>query len=324
MDKEEMLRRIDPELRDCYAAMQPYSLAYDALRAIRAYSISQFRRAPSAFAGRGDICLKLITIDGADHMPLELRVYEPLPRGEALPVILYFHGGGGVMSSAEQDDPFCMELALRERCLVVSVEYRLAPEHPAPAGQLDCYAAWKWLCAEGAQRFNADLSRSAFYGGSGGGNMALGTALRLLDQGERLPTVLLPLYPMIDERGVTPSSREITDESLWGRTQNQQAWDYCLHGLGGVKTEAPGPYTAPVHREDFSGLPPVLSFVGALDLFRDETLELVQKLARCGVPVEFTLYPGCYHGFEVWVPGAEVSQRARRSIHEFLQRAFSC
>lgn len=318
-----MLRHIDPELRACYAAMQPYSLTYDTLRAIRAYSLSQFRQAPSVFAGRGDIRFQRISVRGVEDRAVELRVYEPLSREEVSPVILYFHGGGGVMSSAEQDDPFCLELALEERCLVVSVEYRLAPEHPAPAGQLDCYAAWKWLCAEGAQRFSADLKRSAFYGGSGGGNMALGTALRLLDRGERLPSVLLPLYPMIDERGVTPSSREIADESLWGRAQNQQAWDYYLHGLDGAGGEAVDPYIAPAHREDFTGLPPVLTFVGALDRFRDETLTLVQKLACCNVPVEFTLYPGCYHGFEVWVPGAGVSRRARRSIHEFLQRAFS-
>ena len=72
-----------------------------------------------------------------------------------------------------------------------------------------------------------------------------------------------------------------------------------------------------------TGLPPVLTFVGALDQFRDETISLVQKLACCGVPVEFTLYPGCYHGFEVWAPEAGVSRRARRRVHEFLQRAFS-
>ena len=201
--------------------------------------------------------------------------------------------------------------------------YRLAPEHPAPSGQLDCYAAWEWLCTEGAKQFNLDLTRSAFYGGSGGGNMVIGVALRLLDEKGRLPTILLPLYPMIDNRGISLSSREITDNSLWGREQNLMAWNYYLFGQAGAHGRNVDSYVVPIHRDSFYGLPPAFTFVGELDQFRDGTLAFVYKLSRSHVPVEFTLYPGCYHGFEVWVPNADVSKRARRAIHEFIQKAFS-
>ena len=324
MDKETMLARMDPQLRACYKAMQPYSLEYGTLCAIRAFSLTQLRQSASPFVGREDIRLHVQTIMGGPGNPaLELRIYEPIPRQGPMPVILYCHGGGGIMSSAEQDDSFCLDLALQESCVVVSVDYRLAPEHPAPSGQLDCYAAWEWLCTEGAKQFNLDLTRSAFYGGSGGGNMVIGVALRLLDEKGRLPTILLPLYPMIDNRGISLSSREITDNSLWGREQNLMAWNYYLFGQTGAHGRNVDSYVVPIHRDSFYGLPPVFTFVGELDQFRDETLAFVYKLSRSHVPVEFTLYPGCYHGFEVWVPNADVSKRARRAIHEFIQKAFS-
>ncbi len=323
MDKAEMLAQMDPQLRPCYEAMQPYSMEYGTLCGIRAYTLAQLRQSPSPFEGREDIRLYIRTVPGPAGAPeVPIRIYEPTARTEWMPIILYFHGGGGVLSSARQDDPFCLELALRERCVVVSVDYRLAPEHPAPAGQLDCLAAWRWLCSQGAGELKLDLNCSVFYGGSGGGNMALGAALRLLDGGEGLPSLLMPLYPMIDPRGETPSSREITDESLWGRRQNLQAWAYYLHGLDGERTGKADTYTAPIFREEFGGLPPVFTFVGQLDQFRDETLALAAQLSRCGVPVEFTLYPGCFHGFEVSVPDAAVSRCARRRIHERLQMTF--
>lgn len=323
MDKQQMLERIDPQLREGYAAMPPYSLQYETLCGIRNYSLSQYRQSPSVFEHRKDIQFSVKTIQSpfGGHS-LELRIYEPSERAAVMPVILYFHGGGGVMSSAEQDDPFCLGLALQENAIVISVEYRLAPEHPAPAGQMDCYAAWLWLCGEGVELLHLDLDRSIFYGGSGGGNMAVGTALRLLDEKKRLPSALLPLYPMLDNRGVTRSSQEITDTSLWGREQNLQAWDYYINGLSGHSDAGTDSYIIPAMRDDFSGFPPVFTFVGELDLFRDETLELVRKLSFSNVPVSFTLYPSCYHGFEVYFPDADISKQAIRNIHEYIQKIF--
>lgn len=323
MNKQQMLERIDPQLREGYAAMQPYSIQYESLCSIRSYSLAQYRQAPSIFENRNDIRFSVQTIQSpfGGHT-LELRIYEPSERTAIMPVILYFHGGGCVMSSAEQDDPFCLSLALQENAVVISTEYRLAPEHPAPAGQLDCCATWQWLCEEGAELLDLDLNRSVFYGGSGGGNMAMGMALRLLDEKKRQPSALLLLYPMLDNRGITKSSQEITDTSLWGREQNLQAWDYYINGLSGDSNAEADSYAAPALRDDFKGLPPVFTFVGELDQFRDETLDMVQKLCCCNVPVTFSLYPGCYHGFEVYFPDADISKQAKRSIHEYIQKIF--
>ena len=152
--------------------------------------------------------------------------------------------------------------------------------------------------------------------------MVLGAALRLLDQGSRMPAALVPLYPMLDDRGNTRSLQDVVDDSLWGRDQNARAWEYYLHGLESGPCPEADAYAAPARREHFDSLPPVFTYVGALDLFRDETLELVQKLAADGVPTTFTLYPGCFHAFDLYVPDAQVSRRAREALHTYLQSVF--
>lgn len=323
MDKAQMLERMDPQLRGGYMALEPFSIQYEALCAFRRNALAAYRQAPADLKGRDDIRFSMKTIPshyGGD--PLQLRIYEPTKRASIMPVILFFHGGGCILSSAEQEDPACIEMALEENAVVVSADYRLAPEYPAPAGQMDCYTAWMWVCGEGRALLGLDLDRSVIYGGSAGGHMAMGVALRLLDEKKRLPSAILPLYPMLDNRGMTRSSQEITDGSLWGRDQNLQAWDYYINGLsGGTGIEADS-YIVPAKRDDFHGLPPVFTFVGELDQFRDETIDLVRKLSYCDVPVTFTLYPGCYHAFELYVPDADVSKQARRSLHEFIQKIF--
>lgn len=323
MDKAQMLQRMDPQLREGYAALQPFSIQYEALCAFRHNSLAVYRQAPADLDARDDIrfCLKTIQ-DPVDGHSLQLRIYEPADRAASMPVILFFHGGGCILSSAEEEDPACAEMALDEHAVVISADYRLAPEHPAPAGQMDCCAAWMWVCGEGRDLLGLDLSRSIFYGGSAGGHMVIGAALRLLDKKKRLPAAILPLYPMLDNRGVTRSSHEITDDSLWGRDQNLLAWDYYINGLSGGSSAEADAYIIPAKRTDLCGLPPVFTFVGELDQFRDETMDFVRKLCDCGVPVTFTLYPGCYHAFELYVPDADVSKQARRSIHEFIQKIF--
>lgn len=113
MDKKQMLARMDPQLRGCYERITPYSLDYETLCAIRAYTLAQIRQGEPACAGRGDIRFQVVAPAGA-----ELRIYDPVNRTGAIPVLLHAHGGGGVMSSAEQDDPICLALALQERCVV--------------------------------------------------------------------------------------------------------------------------------------------------------------------------------------------------------------
>ena len=321
LDRAEMLRQMDPELREVYASLTPYRVeSYDGLCAIRAAELMAARAERPA---RDGVRLEEKTIPGfGEGETVSVRVCRPETGPERLPVLVYFHGGGCIIGSAEQDDAACIDLARRERCVVVNVDYRLAPEFPAPAGQLDGCAAWRWLCAGGADELGVDLERSIFFGGSAGGNMVLGAALRLLDQGSRMPAALVSLYPMLDDRGNTRSLQDVVDDSLWGRDQNARAWEYYLHGLESGPCPEADAYAAPARREHFDGLPPVFTYVGALDLFRDETLELVRKLAADGVPTTFTLYPGCFHAFDLYVPDAQVSRRAREALHTYLQSVF--
>jgi acetyl esterase/lipase len=128
----------------------------------------------------------------------------------------------------------------------------------------------------------------------------------------------MPLYPMLDDRRLTKSSNEITDGRVWDKAKNQLGWELYL----GPNGEA-SPYAAPARATDLTGLPPTYTCVGDLDPFRDETIDFVQRLIQAGVPVEFHLYPGCFHGFEEYFPAAEISQRVRNGYMEALKRALS-
>lgn len=323
MNKAQILARMNPELRAVYDELIPYNLQYDALCTFRKTALETSRKMHEGLLQREDLLFQTQTISGAPgNDALSLRIYEPKERHGQLPVLLYMKGGGGCMNAAEELDYQCVDMALKEHCVVINPDYRLAPEFPAPAGQLDCLAAWEWLCVEGAEILNIDLARSAFFGVSGGGNMVLGIALRLLDMGGRQPSLIMPLYPMIDDRGITYSSYEIQDTTIWGREQNMKAWDYYINGLSNKKAEEVCSYIAPARRADFTGLCPVFTFIGELDLFRDETLALVSSLTHSGVPVEFTLYPGCFHAFEYYCPEASISIQAQGAEHAALQRVF--
>jgi acetyl esterase/lipase len=131
----------------------------------------------------------------------------------------------------------------------------------------------------------------------------------------------LPLYPMLDDRNLTPSSHEITHPAVWNRANNLVAWEMYLGGpAGGGDTSL---YAAPGRADDLAGLPPTYTCVGQLDPFRDETIEYVTRLAQAGVEVEFHLYPGGYHGFEHVVPTAGISRRARTEYINAMARALN-
>ncbi len=139
-----------------------------------------------------------------------VRVYRPVESSGTLPGVLWIHGGGYVLGGVEEDDLACQHVCEAVGCVVVSVEYRLAPEHPFPAPLEDCYAALKWM-AGNALDLGVDPARIAIAGGSAGGGLTAGLALLARDCGEVSVAFQVPIYPMIDDRNVTPSSRQITD-----------------------------------------------------------------------------------------------------------------
>jgi acetyl esterase/lipase len=257
------------------------------------------------------------TVPGRDGEPdVGVRVYRPVGATGALPGIYYIHGGGMVLGTVAGEDGLAAMLCHQVGAVVVSVEYRLAPEHPHPAPVEDCYTGLLWT-AKNAAELGIDPARLAIYGGSAGGGLALGTALLARDRGGPALAFMMPIYPMIDDTNSTPSSHEITDVGVWDRSANIEAWAWYLGG------RAADQYAAPARAADVSGLPPAFVDVGTVDLFRDEDIAFAQRLIQAGVPTELHVHPGSYHGSEVFAADAALSARIWALRFDALRRALA-
>ncbi|MEU4690416.1 alpha/beta hydrolase [Actinoplanes sp. NPDC023714] len=245
-----------------------------------------------------------------------VRVYRPAGHTAMLPGILYIHGGGMVQGSVAGADGDAAMLCAEVGAVVVSVEYRLAPEHPYPAALDDCYAALTWMCGAAAG-LGLDPGRVAIYGPSAGGGLAIATALAARDRGGPAVRFLMPIYPMLDDRNETASSHEITDIGSWDRATNIEAWNWYLNGRPADR------YAAPARADDLSGLPPTFIDVGTVDLFRDEDIAFAQRLMAAGVPTELHVHPGAYHGAEALAPDADLSRRILALRLNALRRALA-
>jgi acetyl esterase/lipase len=249
---------------------------------------------------------------------VRVRVYRPNDQPSKLPALFWIHGGGYVMGDIEQDDRLMKQLVKRIGCVAVSVDYRLAPEHPFPAPVEDCYTGLMWLFAH-ANQLGVEPSRIAIGGASGGGGLAAGLALLARDRGEVQVAFQLLIYPMIDDRNVTPASYAITDPRMWNRESNRLGWKAYL-GRDGGGAEVP-PYAAAARATDLANLPPAYIPVGALDLFVDENIEYAQRLIQAGVPTELHVYPGAFHGFDLFAPSASVSKQFNADRDSALKRS---
>lgn len=246
-----------------------------------------------------------------------VRIYHPTDRPATLPALLWIHGGGYVLGSVERDDLLAKHLAKVGQCVVASVEYRLAPEHPFPAPVEDCYAALKWLAAHSAE-FGINTSRIAIGGASAGGGLAAGLALLTRDRAEVEVAFQLLIYPMIDDRNIAPASATVPDTFVWTRENNLMGWRALLgREPGGAEVS---PYAAAARATDLKGLPPAYIPVGDLDLFLDENILYAQRLLAAGVPTELHVYPGAFHGFNGFVPGAAISRRFNADRDNALKR----
>jgi acetyl esterase/lipase len=255
-------------------------------------------------------------IPGPEGAPeIRVRIYRNPDQKKGSPGILYIHGGGYILGTPELTDMSCVRMAQAINGAIVSVDYRLAPEHPFPAPLEDCYAALKWFAVH-AGELGAAPDNIAVVGGSAGGGLT--AALSLLARDRKGPKIVFqaPLYPMIDDRNMTPSSWEITDPRMWNRAKNLASWEMYLGPLYG---DVVSPYAAPSRADDLKDLPPTYTIVGELDLFRDETIDYIQRLSQAGVPTEFHLYPGCFHGFDM-MP-CDVGRRAEQELLDALKRA---
>jgi acetyl esterase len=204
--------------------------------------------------------------------------------------------------------------------VVVSVAYRLAPEHPYPAGLEDCYAALVWLAGHAAE-LGVDPARLAVAGGSAGGGLSAALALLARDRGGPALCFQYLAIPELDDRLTTPSMQAFVDTPLWNRPSAVRSWEYYLGpGLAAGSDDVP-PYAAPSRATDLAGLPPAYISVCEFDPLRDEGIAYAQALLAAGVSVELHLFPGTFHGSTMVNPAAAISRRQNEETAAVLARA---
>jgi acetyl esterase len=222
---------------------------------------------------------------------IPVRMYIPEGKGP-LPVLVYFHGGGWVLGDLESHDNTCRGLANAAQCLVIAVDYRLAPEHKFPAAPEDCYAVTKWVVLNAAS-FGGDATRIAVGGDSAGGNLAAAVALMAADRGAPTLVYQLLIYPVTNYAFDTPSYRENADAYLLTKDSMQWFWGHYLAN----DSDGQNAYASPMRARDCRRVPPALVMTAEFDPLRDEGEAYAARLREAGVPVEVKRYNGMIHGF---------------------------
>lgn len=251
---------------------------------------------------------------------VRILLYQPTQATQATAGLLWLHGGGYIGGNVDLEDVRAGPIAAELGCVVVSVDYRLAPETPFPGPVEDCYAALRWLHAN-ADELGVDAGRLAVGGGSAGGGLAAAVALLARDRGE-IPLVFqVLLSPMLDDRTVTRDPpHPYTGEFIWTRESNRFGWTALLgQEPGGADIS---PYAAAARAEDLAQLPAAFIAVGALDLFLEENMEYARRLIHAGVSTELHVYPGAYHGFQL-VPSAWMTLAVARDQISAIRRALA-
>ena len=230
---------------------------------------------------------------------LRVRIYRPWPvtNGET-PAILFLHGGGFVLCSVESHDGFCRRISKNTNSIVVSVDYRLAPEHRAPAAAEDAHTALNWL-VENAGEFGLDRNRILIAGDSAGGNLAAAACLIARDRGSMMPAGQVLIYPVIAPDFGTESYRRYA--SGYFNTRAAMRW-YWRHYLGGETLPDPAEYAAPLVAPTHAGLPPALIYTAGRDPLCSEGQQYSAVLRAAGVPVRQRNFPELFHGFAT-IPG---------------------
>jgi acetyl esterase/lipase len=309
MDKNYFEKRIDPEFESVLTAPPAYLAAWTDENVKN--KVSRDITFPAAPPTPPDPKVNFYNrfIPGPEGAPdVRVRIYEPKEKKELLPGVLYLHYGGYSVGSPEHEDYECIKYVKEINCVIVSVDYRMAPENTAPAASEDCYAALVWLEAH-AKELGVDSSRLAVTGFSAGGGLTVAVALMARDrQGPKL-VFQMPIAPTMDDRMKTASTLGFIDKRALNYESCKNIWNQYL-GEGHETLEDISPYVAPARATDLTGLPPCYAFVGDLDPHRDETIEYVSRLSQAGIPAGFSLYAGGIHGFQLENPSAVISEHA--------------
>ncbi len=278
------LRAADPELLNPMAFLPfPVAVLAPLMKA----------RATAANVFSDDIDGRRTTVPAAAGRPaVDVVVYEATTRSRPSGALLWIHGGGYVLGDTAMEDSWCERIARELGAVVVSVDYRLAPEHPFPAPLDDCYSALSWL-VEHAEQLGVDPDRIAVGGESAGGGLAAALVQRAHDAGLPMCFQLL-VYPMLDDRTLPTAEAAGHTALVWTPTSNRYGWtSYLSREPGGVELR---PYAVPARRDDLSGLPPTWIGVGTVDLFHAENRDYARRLSAAGVPCDLHEVPGMFHG----------------------------
>lgn len=298
---------LDPELHPLLELVPAFELDDEQLPLIRNIPAMAAELADPALAG---VTREEVHAAGGDGPEVRALMYKPPEAAATGAGYLHVHGGGYVMGTPESSDPVNLEICARLGVLVLSVDYRVAPEHPIPAPLDDCYTGLAWL-HEQAPALGVDRNRIGIGGESAGGGLAAALAIKARDAGEYAICHQHLTYPMLDDRTGTPErpGDPLVGEFIWTRKSNQYGWRSYL---GDAPAEAP---QVPARLEDFAGLPPTWMATAALDLFRDENIDYARKLMLAGVRTDLVSYPAACHGFQM-VPGTQLAARyAQDHLH---------
>ncbi|HKW78586.1 MAG TPA: alpha/beta hydrolase [Candidatus Limnocylindria bacterium] len=259
------------------------------------------------------------TIASTPAGEIPLRVYAPeIAAGRSVPGLVYFHGGGWVLSDLDGPDALCRTLASRVECVVVSVAYPLAPEHKFPAALEASHAATSWV-AQNAAKLGVDADRIAVGGESAGGNLAATVALLARDRGGPRLAFQLLLVPVIDYAFDTRSYLENADG--YGLTRAEMMWFW--HHYLRAPVDGANPYASPLRAHDLGGVPPALVVTAEFDPLRDEGDAYAERLRRASVPVEHRRYAGVVHGFLAMTAEVDIARQAVDDIARSARNALS-
>lgn len=292
------------------------SLSPDEIPQLRARAVVP---APAEYTLGGRLLVQEHVARSADGTPLRLVALRPRDRSDPLPVIYHVHGGGMVVGTPFDVLPMLAEVALDLGAAIVSVDYRLAPEHAYPAPLDDVYAGLVWV-SEHAEDLRLDPDRIILQGVSAGGGLAAGAALASRDRGGPALLGQMLVYPMLDHRNDSASAHQMAGAGTWDRTANATGWAAYLGELPGDEVPA---YASPAVADDLSGLPPTFIEVGSAETFRDEDVDYARRIWAAGGDAELHVWPGGAHAFDALAPDAPLSHDARLARMRWLHRLLS-
>ena len=257
------------------------------------------------------------TIAGYQGDPIVVSVLRHRRAAGPRPAILWAHSGGLMFGDRFSGADLIFDWVDGLGATLITVEYRLAPEHPEPYPREDMYAALEWTAAC-AERLGIRLDRLMVGGASSGGGLAAGLALAARDRGGPKLCGQLLDYPMLDDRCTTPSTQQFDGIGVWDRISNETGWDALLGPTRGGPDVSE--YAAPARARDFAGLPPAFIDVGAADIFRDESIAYASGLWDAGGDAELHIWPGGFHAFDIFAPYTVVSRGMIRTRNAWVEK----